>query len=160
MQGVFEGDSSLIDCVAAIPWVPNPQSFFFCIFWFRSRKDQSVNFCIDPEPFIYSVFASGSLSFCPKEEFQMERPLLASHVRVCAGGGTWKCCFFQVSKGDWVFGGFSPFQEIRPQAVMALKLCYSSLAGKRAVTGASSSRSWIGGRGRGVLGRVFLPRGC
>lgn len=80
----------------------------------------------------------------------MERPLLAFHVRVCAEGGTWKCCFYQVSKGDWVFGGFSwltPFQEVRPQAVMALKLCYSSPAGKRAVTGASSRRSWMEGEG-------------
>lgn len=96
----------MVGWVAAKPWVGNPKPFLFCIFWFRNRKDHSVNFCTDPGQFTYSLFASGSLSVCPREEFQMERPLLALHLRVCAGGwGVEVRCCFPVYRGNRVFGG-------------------------------------------------------
>lgn len=91
----------------------------------------------------------------------MERPLLAFPVQVCAGVGTWKCASsrsLEVTGYLEVFSWLTPSQEVRPQAVMALKLSYSSPARKRAVTGASSSGSWTGGRGRGVLKGLSPPR--
>lgn len=58
--GSFEGDKSVLGCGGAVSWAPNPKSFLFFTLWFRSRKDQGVNFRMDSGQFTYSLLASGS----------------------------------------------------------------------------------------------------